>query len=245
MEACDKKDMTPLWDILTILAFIVGLLGLFARYDLLIRKFIYHLYTPNLQLIFYPGSSNRPDGSVTTRTPDHYDEDNILSICFNDKNDEFCISREDLCYSEYIDDDTQFAISIENLGEKTFSIDAEFLADWRIQSTTETIPKPLREVDFGGQIEIQEVDLSEPLSVGPKRKFDFKEFILDSDAKRSFSFIINDERVNGDSMGDYEAILRISVSIDASEFNIWRWKLPNNIGSIEYGTVEQEVTICN
>ncbi len=32
--------MISFWEILTILAFLVGLLGLFARYDLLIRKLI-------------------------------------------------------------------------------------------------------------------------------------------------------------------------------------------------------------
>jgi len=237
--------MVTFWEILTILAFLVGLLGLFARYDLLIRKLIYHLYTPDVQLMFYPGSSDREDGGVTTRTPDYYEDDKVLAIEFSGKDEEFSIPRERLCYSEYIEDDTKFALSIANSGEKSLSVKGEFLTDWRILTPRETLPGPLRETDFGKQMEIQEMDLSEPLSVGPKRKFDFEEFTLDSDARRSYSWLIDDGRVDGDSMGDYEILLRVSVSIDASEFSIWRWDLPSNIGSVEYGPVEKEVIILN
>ena len=237
--------MVTFWEILTILAFLVGLLGLFARYDLLIRKLIYHLYTPDVQLIFYPGSSDREDGGVTTRTPDYYEDDKVLAIEFSGKDEEFSIPRERLCYSEYIADDTKFALSIANSGEDTLNVKGEFLTDWRILNPRETLPKPLREADFGKQMEIQEMDLSEPLSVGPKRKFDFEEFTLDSDARRSFSWVIDDGRVDGDSMGDYEVLLRVSISINASEFSIWRWDLPGNIGSVEYGPVEKKVIILN
>lgn len=238
-------DMVTFWEILTILAFVVGLLGLFARYDLLIRKLIYHLYMPEVQLIFYPGSSDREDGGVTTRTPDYYEDDKVLVIEFSGKDDKFRIPRERLCYSEYTEDDTKFTISIKNLDEKTLSVNAEFLADWRILNPRETLPKPLREVDFGRQMKIQEIDLSEPLSVGPKRKFDFEEFTLETDARRGYSWVIDDGRVDGDSMGDYEVLLRVSISIDASEFSIWRWELPSNIGSVEYGPVKKKVVILN
>ncbi|MFC7059008.1 hypothetical protein [Halovenus salina] len=196
-------------------------------------------------MIFYPGSSDRKYGGVTTRTPDYYEDDTVLAIEFSGKYEVFGIPRERLCYSEYTEDNTKFALSIANSGEETLSVKGEFLTDWRIMNPRETLPKPLREADFGKQMEIQEMDLSEPLSVGPKRKYDFVKFTLDSDARRSFSWVIDDGRVDGDSMGDYEVLLRVSVSIDSSEFSIWRWDLPRNIGSVEYGPVEKEVIILN
>lgn len=237
--------MVTVWEVLTILAFVVGLLSLFARYDLLIRKLIYHLYTPKVQLIFYPGSSDREDGGVTTRTPDYYKDAKVLKIEFSSKDDEFRIPREYVCYSEFTDDDTKFSLSIENSGEKALSVNGEFLTDWRILNLRETLPKPLREAEFGKQMEIQDMDLSEPLSVGPKRKFEFEEFILESNSRRSYSWAIDDDRVDEDTMGDYEVILRVSVSIDASEFSIWRWDFPSNIGSVKYGPVGKEVIILN
>lgn len=239
------ENMVTFGEVLTLLALGLGLLRLFASYDALTRKLIYHLYTPDVQLIFYPGSSGREDGGVTTRTPDYYENDKILSIEFSSQDEEFSIPRERLCYSEYTEDDTKFALSIMNSGERTLSIKGEFLTDLRILNPRETLPKPIREADFGNQMEIQEMDLSEPLSVGPKRKFDFEESILEPDMRRGYSWVINDDRVDGDPMGSYEVILRVSLSVDASEFGFGSWNLPSNIGSIEYGPIEKKVVILN
>lgn len=230
-----------------IVALILGGIGVIAGYDRLARKVIHWRYTPTVDFIIYPGNEQLENG-VTVRGFHYFGKDHLVEVPFESEKDNFEIEEDQLRVYQEPDESLRFNTCFRNNGKRDLELNIDLFTDVFLSNVVEE-RDPLIDhlaTDYIEQtIEEKPINPSESISVGLKRKYRIDELQLKPDQTSSTSWFFNPNRLleQSDPITELEITVRMMIRVNASEFEIAGWTLPNYVGKVKYGPKEKTITI--